>query len=77
VVAGLAQVAPQRPPEQSCPAAQALPQAPQWAPSVWRLVQVDPQAVSPVPQDTMHAPAEQVLPGGQALPQAPQWALSV
>jgi hypothetical protein len=77
VVAGVAQVVPQTPPEHTRPAAQGVVQSPQWALSVWRLKQLSPHWVSPALHETAQAPLAQVLPGGQALPHAPQWALSV
>ena len=71
----------QAPAEQAWYGPQAVPQAPQFAGSVCRLVQAVPHrsGVAP-PQPTVlatHAPEEQSWPAGQAVPQAPQFAGSV
>ncbi len=50
-----------------------FPQAPQLALSRWRLVQVPPQLVSPLWQDSWQVPPEQMYPSGHAFPQAPQF----
>jgi hypothetical protein len=63
--------------EQTCPFAQALPQAPQLARSLCRSRHAPPHSVCPSRQLTTHAPRSQMRPLGQALPQAPQLARSL
>ena len=65
----------QTPAVQVCPVPHAVPQVPQLAESVCRLLQVPEHEVCPVPQ--AHAPAVQVCPVPQALAHAPQLAASV
>ena len=65
------------PPEQTCPAAQALPHAPQLKRSVCVLAQTPPHSVSPAWQLTSHEPPEHTSPAGHATPQEPQFWLSV
>ncbi len=60
-----------------CPAGQTVPQLPQLALSLWRLVQVPPQFVSPDWQESWQVPPEQICPAGHAVPQAPQLPPSV
>jgi hypothetical protein len=69
----------QLPPEQTLPAAQTFPQAPQLALSLWvRAQKVEPpsvvQVANPWPHDAAQAPPEQSWPVGQACPQLPQLA---
>jgi len=71
-----AQVRPHAPPEQTWPAAQATPHAPQLALSVSRLMQASPHCCRPVWQLTAQTPAEQTWPAAQVLPQVPQFASS-
>jgi hypothetical protein len=52
-----------------------LPQAPQWAASVWVLRHAPPQRVSLVAHRQL--PASQRCPEAQALPHAPQWSASL
>ncbi|MEZ4408037.1 MAG: hypothetical protein R3A52_16415 [Polyangiales bacterium] len=66
----------QVPAEHTCPAAQALPHAPQLARSFCRSRHDPEQSVKPVWHDSTHTPAEQTCPAAQALPHAPQWARS-
>jgi hypothetical protein len=66
------QVAAQAPLEQTCPAGQAMPQAPQFARSVWVSRQVPPQSTVPLPQFARHVPATQAKPAAQVEPHAPQ-----
>ncbi len=61
--------------EQSWPEAQVVPQAPQFARSEVRSLQVPEQSVCPVAQEQV--PDEQVLPPVQAVLQVPQLLLSV
>ena len=63
------------PPVQVCPAAQALPQAPQLSRSVAVVTHAPAQAVWPDGHciEAMHMPPVQVLPAGQVLPQVPQF----
>jgi hypothetical protein len=70
---GAAQVAAQLPLEQTCPAGQAFPQAPQFQPSVAVSTQTPPQYAS-VPQVQAQAPFAQTWPSSQAAPQVPQFA---
>ncbi len=77
VAKGDAQVAPQWPPEHTCPAAQGVPQAPQLALLVCRSAQVPAQLVSPAPHETTHIPPVQEWPAAQALPHIPQFCSSV
>jgi hypothetical protein len=70
---GLAQVAAQAPYEQTCPAAHALPQAPQFWLSIEGLMHWPWQVVNPDWQVIWHLPAPlQTVPAGQTLPQLPQ-----
>ena len=64
---------------QTCPAAQALPQAPQLVALVPTSTHVPEQSICPAGHITAgrHAPIAQVCPIGQAIPQAPQLLLSV
>ena len=70
----------QPPPVQTCPAAQAVAQAPQW---FWSLLKSTQNAAAPAPQASgvatgqAQAPVWQAWPAGQALPQAPQLFASV
>jgi hypothetical protein len=79
----MGQLTPQTPRSHTCPAAQALPHAPQFARSLWASTQVTAPPSSP-PQrrrfaghSTPHRPAAQVCPAAQALPHAPQLARSL
>jgi hypothetical protein len=73
----------QRPSTHTCPAAQAMPQLPQWHDAVRRSkhpsLSGGPHLVSGSSQrkGATHALATQRCPLGQALPQAPQWAALV
>jgi hypothetical protein len=60
--------------EQTWPAAQAVPQAPQLAGSSWVSKQRFPHFVVPPRQSTTHEPREQTRLASQALPHAPQFA---
>ena len=60
------------PAEHTSPAGQTLPHVPQLSKSVWVLVQVPLQLVSPAWQESAHVPFEHTLPAGHAIPQAPQ-----
>jgi hypothetical protein len=77
----VAQVSPQVPTWQACPAAQVVPHLPQLSPSDWRSTQVGwPPTVQMllVPShDEAHAPAWQACPEPQVFPQLPQLAGSV
>ena len=53
-------------------AAQAVPQAPQFARSVVRSRQLSEHSVRPTPHDVSHRPRLQTSPGTHALPHAPQ-----
>jgi hypothetical protein len=70
------QLWPQTPPEHFCPAAQAVPQAPQFCGSVWKFVQ---NAARPLPQafgvapGQAQAPFVHPWPSGHAWPQVPQF----
>ena len=64
----------QTPAVQLCPAAQSLPQAPQWAVSVLRSTQAPAHIVLGAAQALWQAPATQVSPTPQARLQPPQWA---
>ncbi len=77
VASGDAQVAPQWPPEHTCPVGHNVPQAPQLALSVMVLTQVAAQTVSPVLQDRWHVPPAQRLPAVHAVPHMPQLCSSV
>lgn len=86
VASGAAHVAPHAPPEQTWPAAQAVPQLPQCAPSVAVLTSQPSagsrlQSAYPAAQAvSTHAPAVQAVVAcgsAQARPQAPQWAALV
>jgi hypothetical protein len=67
----------QVPPVHDWPAAQALPQAPQFIALVARSTQAPPQLVVPPAQvPCTQAPAEQIVPLAQALPHEPQLATS-
>jgi len=63
------------PPEQLCPALQALSQVPQWFTSVVTSMQAPPHDVWPAGH--VHAPALQDCPAAQALPHMPQFNASV
>jgi hypothetical protein len=58
--------------EHTCPAAQAVPHAPQCARSVCTSRQTPPQSVRPAPHDTWHTPMEHTCPAAHDAPQAPQ-----
>jgi hypothetical protein len=62
----------QRPIAQTCPAAQTLPQPPQFCGSLVVSAQLAPQAVAPAAQP--HAPAAQIWRVPQVRPHAPQFA---
>ena len=74
-VSPTAQRAAQRPSEQLCPAAHAVPHTPQFAPSVRGSTQAAPQRTSP--SGHAQAPATQRAPPVHAVPQPPQLALSL
>ncbi len=63
-------------PLQTCPEAQAVPQAAQSLLSVVRSRQTPPQLVVPAPQLTAHVPALHTWPAAHAWPHAPQFATS-
>jgi hypothetical protein len=65
------------PAPQTCPAAHALPQAPQLARSLWRSRQTPAHSLVPATQETRHAPPSQTCPEAHALPQAPQFSRSL
>jgi hypothetical protein len=80
----MGQLTPQTPRSHTCPAAQALPHAPQFARSLWASTQVAAPPSSPPPQrrrfaghSTPQRPAVQVCPAAQALPHMPQCARSL
>jgi hypothetical protein len=66
--------------EQTRPAPQAVPQAPQllasFEVSAQKVGLAAGQAVVPVEHVSAHAPAEQTLPAAQAMPHVPQFRLS-
>ena len=62
------------PAPQSCPAAHAVPQAPQFAGSVSVSTQLLPHCVEPPRHATAHCPIEQSSPAAHVVPQAPQFA---
>ena len=68
---------PQRPDEQTCPVAQAAPQAPQLAVEVWRLTHAVPQQDWPVGQLQVQAPPAHDREAPQVTPHIPQLALSL
>jgi hypothetical protein len=70
-VSAPAHIAVQTPALQTCPAAHALPQAPQFVASVVTLTHAPPQAVWPTGH--VHAPALHELPPPHREPQAPQF----
>jgi hypothetical protein len=57
-----------------CPAAQVVPQAPQFDTWVITSTQSAPHCLSPVAQLATHAPLEHTCPVGHAMPQLPQLA---
>src|SRR3984957_11648079 len=69
-------VAPQAPAEHTCPALHALPQVPQFWPSLFVLVQTIPpstvHALCPVAHSALHALWAQTWPPAHATPHAPQ-----
>ena len=65
------------PDEQTSPALQVAPQAPQFALSLWVLVHKPLQSISPPGQDRAHLPDEQTSPALHAVAQVPQFALSL
>jgi hypothetical protein len=65
------------PAEQTWPAAQASPQAPQLAGSTLVVTQLSPHWVVPPVHSSWHSPAVQVCPAAQASPQSPQFLASV
>jgi len=62
----------QLPDEQSCPDLQAVPQAPQFAQSLWVSTHLPLQTVSPLWQESAQVPAEQTSPALHLVPQVPQ-----
>ena len=77
VASVVAQLVAQVPREHTWPGAQARPQLPQFALSVWRFTQVPEHCVRLAEHDTTHTPALQVVPAAQVVPHAPQLRLSV
>ena len=73
----IAQVVPQTPRLQTCPAAQAFPQAPQLALSVRLLTQMPPHGVAPIGHVSWQVPATQSIEVPHARPHPPQLAGSV
>jgi hypothetical protein len=67
----------QAPPVQTCPCAQAVPQAPQFWLLVLRSTQLVPQRVAPPLHPLPQTPAEHAVPPLHAWPQVPQLAPSV
>src|SRR6185436_1999935 len=61
------------PPEQTSPASQAVPQAPQFFGSMVTSTQALPHLVLPPAQLRPHTPAEQTSPAAQTVPQVPQF----
>lgn len=65
------------PAEQTSPAAQAFPHAPQFSPLLWRSVQMPVQSVSPAWHASAQTPAVHASPAGHAFPHPPQLAESL
>jgi hypothetical protein len=63
---------PQTPLLQFSPGAHALPHAPQFATSVFRLAHAEPQTLSPAAVQ-LHTPSAHACPAAQALPHFPQF----